>query len=110
MPYRTFAIDRAQSDYSYDPGFVPGWVAQYAITDTDITLQDWFNEVYSHGGGWMPFSGFTLNDDNSLSYSGDPDQHPRYTMQVGEQTVCMYDGAWVCIINPDRSFEISRMD
>ena len=69
-----------------------------------------FHEHYGHGGGWDPFEGHTLNDDNSITYPGDPPQYPIAFTRFHDELICVYDHAWVAIIQPDRSFEICRMD
>jgi hypothetical protein len=63
-------------------------------------------------GGWQPLKGFKLKPDDSLSYPGDPDQHPIAEFQLPghDERVLMYNHAWVAIIQPDRSFEVCRMD
>lgn len=61
-------------------------------------------------GGWRPFEGFKLNDDNSLSYPGDPTKRPIATATLRDETICVYEHAWVAVIQPDRSFQVCRMD
>lgn len=68
------------------------------------------HDGYLHGGGWDPFKGFTLQPDDSIKYPGDPAHKPLAEMRLREERVLVYPHAWVAIIQPDRSFEISRMD
>ena len=72
--------------------------------------KDQFNENYAHGGGWIPFRGFELNDNNSLSYPGDPPLKPLAQCQFRNELIVFYDHAWVAIIHKDRYFEVCRMD
>lgn len=65
---------------------------------------------YLHGGGWQPFKGFRLGADNSLSYPGDPTMKPLAQAKLRDETIVFYAHSWVAIIQPDRSFEVSRMD
>lgn len=65
---------------------------------------------YLHGGGWRPFKGFKLLDDNSLKYPGDPIYPVRATAKLRNETIAFYDHSWVAVIQPDRSFEVCRMD
>jgi len=60
--------------------------------------------------GWRPFTGHTLNKDNTLSYLGDPDISPLASCQFRDELILIYPYAWVAIIQPDRSCEICRMD
>jgi len=46
-----------------------------------------FNDRYMFGG-WHPMAGFKMNDELILVYPGD----------------------WVAIVQPDKSFEVCRMD
>lgn len=65
---------------------------------------------YAHGGGWRPFPGFELRPDNSLKYPGDPAMKPVASAQLRDELILVYPYAWVAIIQPDRVFEICRMD
>jgi hypothetical protein len=68
------------------------------------------DQGYRHGGGWHPFNGHTLNDDNSLSYPGDPDMRPVAQAKLRDELILLYPHDWVAVIQPDRSFEVCRMD
>jgi hypothetical protein len=65
---------------------------------------------YGHGGGWRPFKGFRLLDDDSLRYPGDPPLRPIAELRLREELVLIYPHAWVAIIQSDRTFEVCRMD
>lgn len=65
---------------------------------------------YQHGGGWNPFQGFTLTDANELTYPGDPAYTPLAQAKLRDELIVFYDHSWVAIIQPDRSFEVCRMD
>jgi hypothetical protein len=92
-------------------GFIP-----LIILDTDKRpVREQIAERYAHGGGWSPFSKFKVQlgaDSRAvLVYPGDPPMrmwcecdHPN-----GER-LQLFDGAWFRIIQPDGSFEISRLD
>lgn len=69
-----------------------------------------FHKHYRHGGGWDPFKGHTLGADNSLHYPGDPPLHPIASCQLRDELILLYEFSWVCIVQPDRSFEVCRMD
>ena len=87
-------------------GFIPYWLDERDPRSASQQL----DAHYGHGGGWRPFSGFELRKDNSLKYNGDPVLHPIAMMKLHNETIFMYDHAWVCIIQPDRTFEVCRMD
>jgi hypothetical protein len=74
-----------------------------------------FHQRYAHGGGWHPMKGWQLLEDNSIWYStGDEEDEsplvPLAQIKFRNESIFIYDHAWVAIIQPDRSFEISRMD
>lgn len=87
-------------------GFIPLWLSEANPKPARQQL----NDAYGHGGGWQPFKGFRLDDSNGLSYPGDPTLMPIAEMQVRDELVLMYEHSWVAIIQPDRSFEVCRMD
>lgn len=68
------------------------------------------NDGYQHGGGWTPFKGFTLDDQNNLKYPGDPKMKPWAFAKLRDELICVYESAWFAVIQPDRSFEVCRMD
>lgn len=72
--------------------------------------KDQFNENYAHGGGWDPFGGFELLEDNSLKYPGDPPLEPLAQLQFRNELIVFYEYSWVAIIHKDRYFEVCRMD
>ena len=72
--------------------------------------RDQFNANYQHGGGWRPRDMFTLGDDDSLGYPGDEPLHPLAEITSRDERVLIYELNFVAVIQPDRSFEVCRMD
>lgn len=68
------------------------------------------NERYAHGGGWRPLSGWKLGKNDKIKYPGDPALTPVAHARLRDELVVLYPHGWVAIIQPDRSFEVSRMD
>lgn len=88
-----------------------GWIPSFLVADNKDNAQTQFNQNYSHGGGWSPFSDkWVLHDDDSIEYPGDPTYKPLAYTYLHNQKVVVYPHAWVAIINPDKSFEVARMD
>lgn len=89
-------------------GYIPIWLEG---TPQGKPLTKQLNDCYAFGG-WQPFKGFTLADDNSLRYPGDPPQKPLALIEVPghEEKVFIYPCSWVAVIWPDRRFEVCRMD
>ena len=70
-----------------------------------------FSDRYSFGGGWRDFDGFLLDPDKlTLKYPGDPAYKPLAMMRLREETILIYHHAWVCIVQPDGKYSVSRMD
>ncbi len=86
-------------------GFIPGFLDE----DDPRPAKEQFDERYVFGG-WSPFTGFKLRSDNSLKYTDDPALKPLAQTKLRGELVVFYDHSWVAIIQPDRSFEVSRMD
>lgn len=77
-------------------------------TDDGRPLITQINERYR--GGWDPLPGFTLIDGSSLKYPGDPLMNPFASLDVRDETLYVYPGAWVCVLRADRTFEVARLD
>jgi hypothetical protein len=70
-----------------------------------------FNDAYAHGGGWIPFPGHTFDSvTHALKYPEDPKMLPLAMMTLRTERIYFYENAWVCIVQPDGTYEVSRMD
>lgn len=87
-------------------GDIPLWLSEADPRRASEQLNGW----YGHGGGWNPFRGFELREDNSIKYPGDPAHPPIAEMRLRDELILVYESAWVAVIQKDRSFEICRMD
>ncbi len=87
-------------------GFIPEMLSE----EDPRPVREQLDENYAHGGGWDPFKGFKMREDNSIKYPGDPAHPPLARARLREETIYFYESAWVAIVQPDGSFEISRMD
>ena len=68
------------------------------------------NDGYPQGGGWRPFEGFELLPNDAIVYPGDPPLKPIAEMKLRDERILVYECSWVAVVQPDRSFEICRMD
>lgn len=68
------------------------------------------NDRYSHGGGWSPLSGWTIDEAFRITYPGDSPLLPLARAQLRDETIILYRHSWVAIIQANGSFEVSRMD
>lgn len=85
-------------------GFIPDFVSE----EDPRPAAEQFNERYI--GRWRPAQGFTLTPDNRLHYPGDPPLLPLAETRLRGEVIRLYQFGWVCIVQPDGSFQISRMD
>ena len=77
-----------------------------------------FNERYAFGGGWRPMDGWKtervrrIGQDEVLDirYPGDPPYAPVAKIAFRDETIWVYQYAWVAIEAASGSVEISRMD
>ena len=88
-------------------GLIPSFLA-----DSDARpAREQFNERYAHGGGWYPINGCKLDIfDLTLHYPGDPPLTPIARLKFRDETILLYDYAFVLIMQQDHSFEVARMD
>jgi hypothetical protein len=86
-----------------------GYLPHFLSKDDLRSAREQLNANYKFGG-WQPFSGFKLMDDNSLEYTGDPPTIPIAQAKLRDELIVLYPHSWVAVIQPDRSFEVCRMD
>lgn len=87
-----------------------GMICEWLSPSNSAPAREQLDQAYRHGGGWQPFKGFILGKDNSLKYPGDPAMKPIAEMRLRDELILQYEHAWVAIVQPDRSFEVCRMD
>lgn len=74
------------------------------------------NDAYAHGGGFLPFKGFILGHDwqnvnyASIHYPLDPPMWEVSRATLREETLILFEGAWLAIVQPDGSNVICRVD
>lgn len=87
-------------------GEIPNWLNER----NPRPAKEQLDMSYRHGGGWNHFDGFRLQDNNGIKYPGDPALMPIAKMHLRDELILIYEHAWVCIVQKDRSYEICRMD
>jgi len=92
-----------------------GYIPSFLSLDDPRPAREQIATTYI--GGWHHFHGFTLRHDNSLTYPSDPltypsdpPMRPLASAQFRDELLVFYPHAWFAIIQPDRSFEIARLD
>lgn len=97
-----------------------GLIPHFLVADDERDAKEQFNERYVHGG-WRSMAGWKLNSDDSIEYysagleEGEEQDPPLYPlaeiiMQGHKERILQYDHGWVCVIQPNGSFEVCRMD
>jgi hypothetical protein len=90
-----------------DLGFLPDMLSEADPTPAREQL----DRGYRHGGGWQPFNGFRLLANGCLKYAGDdPPIKPLAMTRLRHELIVLYEHDWVLIQQPDKSFEVCRMD
>jgi hypothetical protein len=113
LDYTTFADEIEGVLWAGDlsaAGFIPTMLDIYdprpAVEQLDAR--------YAHGGGWRPFSGFTLVRVNEhkieLKYPGDPPVKQLAVGQLRDELIHVMQYGWVCVVKDDGTHEIARMD
>jgi hypothetical protein len=89
-----------------------GIIPQMLDANNPKPAREQLNDGYQHGGGWHPIQmeKWTLFDDNSIQYPEDPVLIPIAEMRLRDELILVYEYSMVAIIQPNRSFEVSRMD
>lgn len=88
-----------------------GYIPDFVDDRNPASAAEQFNHNYNHGGGWRPFQGFTFNPERlTIKYPGDPALKAIARAKLREETILVFEDAWVLILQPDGTFEISRMD
>lgn len=87
-------------------GYLPSFLSEH----DPRPAKEQIHENYQHGGGWNPMQGWTLGPANTLTYPGDPPLPPIAKYRLREELILLYPSSWLAIVQPDRSFEVARVD
>ena len=85
-----------------------GYIPSFLHEDDLRPARKQFDDAYI--SGWNPFKGHTMLPNGNLAYPGDPEVRLLAETKLRDEVIRFYDHAWVAIIQPDGSYEISRMD
>jgi hypothetical protein len=89
-------------------GFIPGFFSEH----NPKPAKEQIHKNYQHGGGWYKLDGFKrLNDTGfKIKYPGDPALQILATAKLRDETIVIYQDAFVGIFQPDGTFEVARID
>jgi hypothetical protein len=85
-----------------------GYIPIFIDDKSPFSAKEQINTNYV--SGWIPFKGFKLTEENHLTYPGDPILKPLAKAQLRDEVIYFYDSSWVCIVEPDGSYEVARLD
>lgn len=91
-----------------------GYIPTFLRESDPRSAKEQLHDSYSHGGGWCPFQGFTLDiskppEQWTLRYPEDPPMRLVGYTQLRNETVAVFEHAWVAIVT-DGKYEVARMD
>lgn len=87
-----------------------GYIPFFLNLDDPRSAKEQINENYQFGG-WNPkLTEWTMDDTQALSYPNDPPMRPLARTKLRDETIIFYPHSWVCILQPDGSFEVDRLD
>lgn len=90
-----------------DLGFLPMFMRE----EDPRPAREQIHDNYRHGGGWRSFTGFDYNPRTlEIVYPGDPPMLPLATTKLRDETIIFYPHAWLLVLQPDGTFEVSRVD
>ena len=87
-------------------GYIPGWFR--GMNPIMSGARDIIRDNYI--SGWEHFKGFKKDEQHVLTYPEDPPLRPLAKMQWGDELVLYYQSSWVCVVQKDGSWEVSRID
>lgn len=101
----SFILKHPQASYEM-LGFIP-----HFLSDADpAPAREQLDRAYAHGGGWSAFKGFTLLANGQIRYPGDPPLRLLAEAKLRDEVIRVYEHEWVLVLQPNGTFEVSRMD
>lgn len=84
-----------------------GYIPSFFYESDPRSAAEQLNDRYQHGGGWLPFKGFTMKPDG-LHSPGDHMMRLIAEATLRNEIIRFYEGEWLAIVQPDDSYEVSR--
>jgi hypothetical protein len=92
------------------PEELVGYLPKIFLDSDPRPAREQAKERYAHGGGWHPQEGWVLHPHGVAVYPGDPPLEPLAMTTLNDETLLVYPYGYVAVVQPDMSFEMSRMD
>ena len=91
-----------------------GLIPSFFHDNDPRSAREQIDDRYAHGGGWRPIKGFRLLPSRTIQYyDAEGPEEPLPVLaycHLRDEVICFYAHCWVAIIQPDGSFEVSRLD
>jgi hypothetical protein len=90
-----------------------GLIPEFMNEGDPRPAREQIHDNYRHGGGWHGMPGFKLTWKNELpilQYPGDPPLIPLAVMRLRQERIFVYLHGITAIVQPDGTFEASRLD
>lgn len=84
-----------------------GYILDWLSEDNPKSAKEQLKDGY---GSWSHFDGLKLLINDQLTYPGDPPLKPISEIVMRSERIVLYPCSWVAVIQPNRSFEVCRMD
>ncbi len=85
-----------------------GYIPTFLSNNDPRPAREQFDENYI--SGWQPFEGFKMAPNGDLLYPDDPPTKLLAVGQLRHERIHVYEHAWVAVVQPDGTFEVTRMD
>ena len=87
-----------------------GYIPSFLSESDPRSAKEQLDGNYNHGGGWRSMPGFIMLPNGDLSYPGDPPYALLAETSLRGEVIRVYHYSWVAIVQPDGTFDVSRMD
>jgi hypothetical protein len=94
-----------------------GMLPEILRPDDPRPVKEQLNDRYSHGGGFMASKGFTFKKEGDkaiLSYEiedDDPEIYQEWSRsKVNDEELYLFDASFMAIVQPDGTYEVTRVD
>jgi hypothetical protein len=89
-----------------------GYIPQFFSEADPRPAKEQINTAYAHGGGWRPTSVAKQfkRVPNGIKYPGDPVYYEIARAKLRDETIILYEHAWLMIEQKDGSWEMARVD
>jgi hypothetical protein len=88
-----------------------GFLPDILLNEDKRSVKEQLEDRYRHGGGWRPIPGITMLPNKTLRFPGDPPFKPCAITKIGDEVVVFYaQSSLLAVIQPDKSYEVVRVD